>query len=354
MIFRFGLAVFEEGSVVTESAACRTPRRVAASATMRVAAAMLAAMAIPAPAAQPGATSYPVKPLRLVVAVVPGGNLDLLGRAVAQKLTDGLGRTVIVENRPGANTTVGTEHVVRSAPDGYTLLMIAGSSLVGPLMMRNPPYDPLRDLAAVSLIAKLPQILVVHPSVPVRNVRDLIALAKARPGELNCGTSGNGSGSHFSMEFFNRLAGVRLTRIPYNGDAQALIHVLGGQLPLKFENTSTAIAHVDTGRLRPLGVTSAKRFALVPDVPAIAETLPGFESIVFNGMMAPAGTAKEILARLHAEIEKFAQAPDIRERFLQQGVDLQASASPEAFGAYLRSEHAKLSKLVKELAIAPD
>jgi tripartite-type tricarboxylate transporter receptor subunit TctC len=156
------------------------------------------------------------------------------------------------------------------------------------------------------------------------------------------------------MEFFNRLAGVRLTRIPYNGDAQALIQVLGGQMPLKFENTSTAIAHIHTGRLRPLGVTSAKRFALVPDVPALAETLPGYESIVFNGMVAPAGTAKEILARLHAEIEKFTQTPDVRERFLQQGVELHASASPEAFGAYLRSEHAKLAKLVKELAIAPE
>lgn len=305
-------------------------------------------------AAAQTATSYPAKPLRLVVAVAPGGNLDLLGRAVAQKLSDGLGRQVIVENRPGANTTVGTENVVRSAPDGYSLLMIAGSSLVGPLMMRNPPYDPLRDLAPVSLIAKLPQVLVVHPSVPAHSVRDLIALAKARPGELNCGTSGNGSGSHFSMEFFTRLAGVRMTRIPFNGDAQALIQVLGGQLPLKFENTSTAIAHIDAGRLRPLGVTSAKRFELLPKVPAIAETLPGFESIVFNGLAAPAATPKEILLRLHGEIVKFTQAPDLRTRFLQQGVELQASATPEDFGAYLKSEHARAAKLVKELGITPE
>jgi tripartite-type tricarboxylate transporter receptor subunit TctC len=318
------------------------------------AAGVFAAAAIPDAAAQPAVTPYPAKPIRLVVAVAPGGNLDLLGRAVAQKLSDGLGRPVVVENRPGANTTNGTENVVRSAPDGYSLLMIAGSSLVGPLMMRNPPYDPLRDLAAVSLIATLPQLLVVHPSLPARSVRELIALAKTRPGELNCGTSGNGSGSHFSMEFFSRQAGVRLTRIPYNGDAQALIQVLGGQLSLKFENTSTAIAHVTAGRLRALGVTSAKRSELLPDVPAIAETLPGFESNVFNGMAAPAGTPRGILARVQGEIVKFTQAPDIRAHFAQQGVELQASPSPEQFGAYLKSEVARISKLVKELGITPE
>jgi tripartite-type tricarboxylate transporter receptor subunit TctC len=318
------------------------------------AAGVFAAAAIPDAAAQPAGTPYPAKPIRLVVAVAPGGNLDLLGRAVAQKLSEGLGRPVVVENRPGANTTIGTENVVRSAPDGYSLLMIAGSSLVGPLMMRNPPYDPLRDLAAVSLIATLPQLLVVHPSLPAKSVRELIALAKARPGELNCGTSGNGSGSHFSMEFFSRQAGVRLTRIPYNGDAQALIQVLGGQLSLKFENTSTAITHVTAGRLRALGVTSAKRSELLPNVPAISETLPGFESSVFNGMAAPAATPREILARVHGEIVKFTQAPDLRARFAQQGVELQASPSPEQFSAYLKSEVARISKLVKELGITPE
>jgi len=297
------------------------------------------------------AQAYPTKPIRLVVAVVPGGNLDLLGRAVAQKLTESLGRPMIVENRPGANTTIGSESVARSVPDGYTLLMIAPSFLVGPVMMRNPPYDPLRDFGGVSAIATLPQLLVVHPSVPVRNVRELIALAKARPGELNCATSGNGSGSHFAMEFFVRQAGVRLTRIPYNGDAQALVHVLGGQLPLKFENTSTSIAYVKAGRLRALGVTSAKRSALLPEVPAIGETLPGYESSIFNGMAVPAGTPREIVGRLHAEIVKFTQAPDIRSRFAQQGVELQASATPEQFNAYLKSEFARLSGLVKELGI---
>jgi len=338
-----------EGAQIARKERCGA----AAFAIALLATAICTAATIPHAVAQTTA-SYPAKPLRLVVAVVPGGNLDLLGRAVAQKLSEGLGRPVVVENRPGANTTVGTEHVVRSAPDGYSLLMIAGSSLTGPLMMRNPPYDPLRDLTGVSLIAKLPQILVVHPSVPVSSVRELITLAKARPGELNCGTSGNGAGSHFSMEFFNRLAGVRLTRIPFNGDAQALIQVLGGQLPLKFENTSTGIGHIKAGRLRALGVTSAKRFELLPSVPAIAETLPGFESTVFNGLAGPAGMTREILLRLHGEMVKFTQATYLRSRFLQQGVELQASASPEDFATYLRSEYARAAKLVKELAIVSE
>jgi tripartite-type tricarboxylate transporter receptor subunit TctC len=269
-------------------------------------------------------------------------------------MSEGLGRPVVVENRPGANTTIGTENVARSAPDGYALLMIAPSFLVGPMMMRNPPYDPLRDLTGVSLIATLPQILVVHPSLPTKSVSELIALAKVRPGDLNCATSGNGSGSHFAMEFFNRRAGVRLTRIPYNGDAQALIQVLGGQLPLKFENTSTAIAHVHAGRLRALGVTSAKRSELLPNVPAIAETLPGYESSIFDGMAAPAGTPREILARIQGEIVRFTQAPDIRARFAQQGVELQASSSSEQFNVYLKAEFARVSKLVKELGITPE
>ena len=300
------------------------------------------------------AQAYPTKPVRLVVAAAPGGNLDLLGRAVAQKLTEGLGRPVIVENRPGANTTIGAENVARSAPDGYALLMVAPSFMVGPMMMRNPPYEPLRDFTGVSAIATLPQLLVVHPSLPAKNVRELIALAMARPGELNCGTSGNGSGSHFAMEFFMRQAGVRLTRLPYSGDAPALVHVLGGQVPVKFENTSTAIPHVRSGRLRALGVTTPRRTDLLPDVPAIAEILPGYEASIFNGMVAPAATPREIVARVHGEIVKFAQAPDVRARFAQQGVELQASATPDEFNAYLRAENARIAKLVKELGITAE
>ena len=303
--------------------------------------------------AQPAAP-WPVKPIRMVVAVQPGGNLDLMGRAVAQKLTEGLGRPVVVENRPGANTMIGAEFVARSAPDGYTIQMVAQSLLVAPLMMRNPQVDPTRDFTGVSLVATLPQMLVVHPSVPVKSVRELIALAKARPGALNCSTSGNGSGSHLALEQFRRQAGVDVARIPFNGDAQANIQLLGGQVSFKFDNLTTSMPHVASGRLRVLGVTTPKRTDLLPGVPAIAETLPGFEASIWNGVVAPAATPSEIVARLHGEILKFTQASDIRTRFAQQGVELHGTLPPEKFTAYLKSEHARYGKLIREAGITQE
>jgi tripartite-type tricarboxylate transporter receptor subunit TctC len=305
--------------------------------------------------ASPGmASTYPVKPIRLVVSVQPGGNLDLIGRAVAEKASEGLGQRMYVENRPGANSTIGLAHVARSAPDGYTLVMVAQSALVAPKMMRNPPYDPVRDLAGVSLIATLPQMLVVHPSLPVKSVKELIALAKSRPGQINVGTSGNGSGSHLALEIFNRMAGVRLMRIPYNGDGPAIVDLLGGQVPVKFDNLSTSIQHVRGGKLRALGVTSAVRTQLLPEVPAIAETLPGFQASIFNGMMAPANTPPEVLARVHAEIVRFVQSPEIRSRFANQGVELQASASPAEFTAYMKAEYVRYAKIIEEAGIKPE
>jgi tripartite-type tricarboxylate transporter receptor subunit TctC len=300
------------------------------------------------------AQSYPVKPIRLVVAVQPGGNLDMVGRAVAEKVSEGFGQRMYVENRPGANTAIGLTHVARSAPDGYTFAMVAQSALVAAKMMRTPTYDPLRDFAGVSLIATLPQMLVVHPSVPAKSVRELIVLAKARPGELNYGSSGNGSGSHLGMELFNKMAGVRITRIAYNGDGPAIIDLLGGHVPVKLDNLSTSLPHVRAAKLRALGVTSPTRTKLLPDVPAIAETVPGFQASIFNGMVAPAATPPEILARIHAEIVKFVQSPDIRTRFANQGVELQASASPEQFTAYLKSESTRWLKVMEDAGIKPE
>jgi len=299
------------------------------------------------------AQSYPSRPVRLVVAVAPGGNLDMVGRATAQALSEGFGRPVIVENRPGANSTIGADHVARSAADGYTLLMVAQSLLVAPRMMPNPPIEPTRDFTGVSHIATLPQMLVVHPSMPLHSVRDIIALAKARPGELNYGTSGNGSGSHLAMELFMRQSRIRLTRIPYNGDGPALVNLIGGQVPVKFDNLSTSIGHVRAGRLRALGVTTPKRTELLSEVPAISETLPGFEASIFNGMVAPAGTPQDILARLHGEIVKFAQAPQNRSRFAQLGVELQASPSPEHFSGFLKGESIRYAKLLEDAGIVP-
>lgn len=307
-----------------------------------------AAQGTPAGAGQ----AFPAKPIRLIVAAAPGGNLDLIARSVAQALTASLGSPMVVENRPGGSAVIGTEYVARSAPDGYTVLMAAPGFLIAPMLMKNAPYDPLRDFTGVSVIATLPQMLIVHPSVPVKSVRELIALAQARPGELNCGTSGNGSGSHLAMELFKRQAGVRLTRIPFSGDAPALVQLVGGQVSLKFDNLTTAIPLVSAGRVRALGVTSPARSPLLPEVPAISETVPGYAASIFNGMVAPAATPKDAVARIHAEIARFAQSPDARARFAQQGVELQSSPAPEHFTAFLKSEYARWSKVVQEAGIS--
>ena len=231
--------------------------------------------------------------------------------------------------------------------------MIAQSALVAAKMMRSPTFDPLRDFVGVSLIATLPQMLVVHPSVPAKSVRELIALAKAHPGELNYGSSGNGSGSHLGMELFNKMAGVRITRIAYNGDGPAIIDLLGGHVPVKLDNLSTSLPHV---RAETPGAPAeaADPHEAAPDVPAIAETVPGFQASIFNGMVAPAATPPEILARIHAEIVKFVQSPDIRTRFANQGVELQASASPEQFTAYLKSESTRWLKVMDDAGIKPE
>jgi tripartite-type tricarboxylate transporter receptor subunit TctC len=297
------------------------------------------------------AQSYPSRPMRLVVSVQPGGNLDLVGRSVADKVSEGLGQRMFVENRPGANSTIGFASVARAAPDGYTFIMVAQSALVAARMMRNPPYDPVRDFAGVSLIATLQQMLVVHPSLPVKSVKEFIALAKTRPGELNCATSGNGSGSHLALELFSRMTGVRIMRIPYNGDGPAIIDLLGGQVPVKFDNLSTSLQHVRGGKLRALGVTSPTRSALLPEVPAIGETVPGFQASIFNGMLAPAATAPEILTRVHGEIVKFVNAPEIRKRFASQGVELQASATPGEFTAFIKTEYTRWARVLDDAGI---
>jgi tripartite-type tricarboxylate transporter receptor subunit TctC len=312
-----------------------------------VAASLLAATACSAASAQ----SYPTRPVRVVVSVQPGGNLDLMGRATAQWLTQSLGRQVIVENRPGANSMIGIDHVAKAAPDGHTLLMIAQSFLIGARMASTSPFDPLRDFAPISQIATLPLFLVVHPSLPARTVRELIDFTKARPGQVNYATSGNGSGSHLAMELFRRQAEVRMERIPYNGDGPALVNLLGGQVPVKFDNLSTSIGHVKAGRLRAIGVTTPKRTDLMSQVPAIAETLPGFAASIFNGIVAPAATPREIVGRLHADVLNFTRSPEHRDRFRQLGVELQGSATAEQFAEFLKAEDARYAKVIDEAGI---
>ena len=301
------------------------------------------------------AQTYPAKPVRIVVPVAAGGNLDLVTRALAQKLTEQLGQQFLVENRPGGSSIPGTESVARSPADGYTLLSVSSTFLSTVAVMRNVPYDPVRDFQCVSLTAWLPQILVVNPSLPAQSVRELIALAKQRPEFLTYGTAGNGATAHITTEMFNAQAGIKMTHVPYKGNAPALVDVIGGQISLMFDTINTSIPFVKSGKLRALGVTSPKRSPIFPDLPAISEAgLPGYEAALFNAILAPRGTPPELVSRLHGEIVKAIQQGEVRSRFAQQGVEIQASESPEQCGSFIQSETDKLVRIVKQSAIRAD
>ena len=298
------------------------------------------------------AGGYPARPVRLVVPVAPGGNLDLVARSIAQQLTDSLGQQVLVDNRPGASSLVGTQFVAKSAPDGYTLLVMANTFATVPLIVSNPGYDPMKDFTGVTLTCLVPQVLVVNPALPVRSVKELIALAKARPGEISYATSGAGGTGHMAAELFSRQVGVKMLHVPYKGNSQAIIDVIGGQVMMMFDQVSTSAPYLKAGKLRALAVTSRKRSPLFPALPTIDESgAPGYEDITFNGLMAPAGTPREILVRMREEVAKAVRAPDLHKRFLDRGVELTASASPEEFTAYVKAELEKKGKLVREAGI---
>ncbi len=301
------------------------------------------------------AQSFPAKLVRIVVPVAAGGTQDIVARTVAQKLTEQLGQQVLVENRPSASSLIGTELVAKAPPDGYTYLAISNTFVSTPAVVRNVTYDPVKDFAGVSITASLPQILVVNPFVPVNSVKELIALAKRRPNELTYGSAGNGAAAHLAAELFSHQAGIKMTHIPYKGNAPALIDLVGGQISLIFDPLNTSIQYVKSGKLKALGVTSAKRSPVFPDLPTIGEAgLPGYETMVFNAILAPAGTPREIIGRMHAEITKAVQHPDVRGRLLQQGVELLASGSPEECSAFIKAETAKYAKIVREAGIRPE
>ena len=298
------------------------------------------------------AGGYPARPVRLVVPVAPGGNLDLVARTIAQQLTDSIGQQVLVENRPGASSLVGTQFVAKSAPDGYTLLVMANTFATVPLIVSNPGYDPLKDFTGVTLTCLVPQVVVVNPALPVRSVKELITLAKARPGEISYASSGAGGTGHMAVELFSRQVGVKMLHVPYKGNSQAIIDVIGGQVMMMFDQVSTSAPYLKAGKLRALAVTSRKRSPLFPDLPTIDESgAPGYEDITFNGLMAPAGTPREILVRMQEEVAKAVRARELHNRFLERGVELTASASPEEFTAYVKAEVDKKGKLVREAGI---
>jgi len=298
------------------------------------------------------AQAYPAKPVRIVVPLVPGGNLDIVARAVGQRLGEGLGQQVIVENRPGASSLVGTQYVAKSAPDGYTLLAMANTFTAVPAVIAKPGYDPVKDFTGVTMTCKVAQVLVINPSLPVKSVKELVALAKARPGELSYASSGNGSTGHFAAELFNQKAGLKMLHVPYKGNAQAIVDIIAGQVMMMYDQVSTSAPLVKAGKLRALAVTSSTRSNLFPDLPTISEAgVKGYEAITFNGLLAPAGTPRDALARLQTEVAKAIAVPALRNSFLERGVELTASGSPEEFSSYIRSEVAANATLARNAGI---
>lgn len=301
------------------------------------------------------AQAYPDKPIRMVVPFPAGGTTDILARAVAQKLSESLGQQMIVDNKPGAGGNIGAQEVARAAPDGYTLVMgTVGTHAINPSLYKKMPYDHVKDFAPVSLVASVPNLLVVHPSVPVNSVKELIAYVKANPGKLNFASSGNGTSIHLSGELFKTMTGVQMTHVPYKGSAPAVTDLLGGQVQLMFDNMPSALPHAKGGKLKPLAVTSAKRFPGTPDIPTIAEAgVPGYEASSWFGVLAPAGTPKEIVNKLSTEIAKALKTPEMTKRLEEQGAQAVGS-TPEEFAAHIKAETAKWAKVVKESGATVD
>ena len=298
-------------------------------------------------------TTYPAKPVRILVGMVPGGFTDTSTRIVASKLADALGQQIIVENRPGANAYIAADLTAKSAPDGYTLFMSHPGLTTNPLLFKKYPLDPLKDFSAVSLIAFIPNILVVHPSVPARSMQELLALARARPENLTQASSGRGSPGHLGGEMLQQMTQTRFVHVPYKGSGAAMVDLIGGHVDLSFPTISAGGLHVRAGKLRALGITSAKRSPLMPDLPTIAEAgVPGFEIVGWYGIVGPAGMPKAVVTRLSTDIAGALKTPVVRDRMLKEGAELIGS-SPEEFTAFLTKDVAKWTKVIKAANILP-
>ncbi len=301
---------------------------------------------------QADAQTYPTHPIRWISPWPPGGSNDIFSRAIAQKFTESMGQTVVVDNKPGAAGTLGTDIAAKAPGDGYTIVM--GSSpthAIAPSMYPQLPYNPERDFIPVTLVAVVPNVLVVHPSLPVKDVKELIAYAKANPGKLNFASAGNGSSQHLSGELFKSLAGVNIVHIPYKGTAPALNDLLAGQVQMSFDNITTLLPHIQSGKLRALGVTPAKRSSALPDVPTIAEAgVPGYEASVWFGVLVPAGTPAPIVAKLHQETIKALDSADLKARMTGFGAEVYGFG-PEDFQAFLKRDVEKWTKVVKAAGI---
>jgi len=317
----------------------------------------MSALAVAAALVAPGeapAQGYPTKSIRLVAPSTPGDAPDVIARLVAERLSAALGQQVVVENRPGAGGVVGSEIVAKSAPDGYTLIMgNAGSHGINAAVYSKLPYDILKDFAPVSQIAVAPNIFVVNPGLPVTTIPEFIAYAKARPGQLSYASGGNGSSSHMSMELLKSMAGIDVVHVPYKGSTPALTDVISGQDAVMSVNMPPAVPHVKSGRLRALAVTTRSRTPSMPDLPTVAESLPGYETVAWFGVLAPAGTPKDVVNRLSMEIAKIARSPDMRERLEGMGAE-PVGSTPEEFGAVMARDIAKWTALAKSVGIKID
>jgi len=301
------------------------------------------------------AQSYPARPIRFVVPFAPGGPTDILARAVGQKLTEAFGQTIVIENRGGAGGNIGAELVARSLADGYTMLMGATSThAINPALYHKLGFDPIKDFAPVSLVANTPSLLAVHPALPVRTIKDLIALAKARPGQLSYASAGNGSSNHLAGVLLSMMAGIDMVHVPYKGSGPALVDVISGQVPMMFNNTASVMPHVTAGKLRAVALASLERSALLPAIPTVAESgLPGFEVRSWHGVFVPAGTPRDVVNRLSTEIVRAVRAADVKTRLNAQGVELVGS-SPDEFAEFVKKELVKWAKVVRQSGARAD
>lgn len=299
-------------------------------------------------------SDYPNKPIHIIVPVAAGGNVDIVARTLGNEISKILGQSVIIENRPSAASLVGTQLVAKAAPDGYTLLAHSSTFLAAPLISSNAGYDPIKDFTPISLTCKVPMFVMVSQSVQAKTIQEFVQLTKNNPG-VAVASSGNGSTGHIAAEVFASRAGIKFTNIFYKGNAQAMIDVFSGQVPMMFDQISTGTQNVKSGKLRALAITSLERSALMPDVPTLAESgYPGYEDVTLNLLVAPAGTPKEIIQKLHAAVAKALNQPDLKARFAERGIDLVASASPDELGLLIKSEVSRLQKIAKTAGIKPE
>jgi tripartite-type tricarboxylate transporter receptor subunit TctC len=311
--------------------------------TRTLVAALLATAALAA-----HAQSFPSKPVKIIVPFGPGGFTDVAARILQKELAPAIGQPVIIENRPGAGSTIGTDAVAKAAPDGYTLAMVSTAHVISPHIYKSMPFDPIKDYTPVMRLAEGPYVLAVHPSLPVKNVAELLALAKAKPGEIDYASSGNGSSQHLVGALFCSMAGIKLNHVPYKGSNQAMNDVLGGQVKVTFAGVPNVLPNLQNGKLKALGVTTAKRYAEMPDVPTIAEAgVPGYDATVWLGLLAPANTPHEVVQKLNADITRILSTPEAKKLMASAGVDV-APSSPDAFGKLMQSELDRWGKVVRE------